>query len=118
MENTTGKSLIYENRMLFSSLIAEKLGLSEAIVLQQVHFYANYPAALKTVDGTTWARKSYQQWQKDFFKFWSVRTVQRVFESLENSGVLISKHSLDDVYDRTKLYAIDYKKLGQIVGEA
>ncbi len=92
--------------------LATLIGLNEAIVLQQVHYW------LKTkendqqnyIDGHYWVYNTYKQWQKQF-PFWHLNTIQRTFTSLEKKGLLISANYNKAGFDKTKWYTINYPAL-------
>lgn len=62
-----------------------------------------------------WVYNSYTDWQKNYFPYWDVRTVKRVFKWLEEMGILITANYNKSKIDRTKWYSINYGKLGEIV---
>ena len=66
-------------------------------------------------DGKYWVYNSYTDWQKDFFPYWDVRTLKRVFKDLEEMGVLITANYNKNRIDRTKWYSINYDRLSEVV---
>ena len=74
--------LIGENPLLVSPTIATKLGLNEAIVLQQIHVSAEEEPL--SMAGHNWVHKSYLQWQQQYFPFWSEKTISLIFKKLES----------------------------------
>ena len=106
------KLLIQESPLTFQPSLAVAIGLNEAIVLQQVHYWLNNPKNKGyEQDGFKWVYNTYKEWQENNFPFWSENTVQRTFASLEEMGLLISIQPMKHKYDRTKYYRIDYPKL-------
>jgi len=106
------KLLIQESPLTFQPSLAVAIGLNEAIVLQQVHYWiANTKNKGYEQDGFKWVYNTYKQWQEENFPFWSENTIQRVFASLEEKGLIISIQPMKSKYDRTKYYRIDYTKL-------
>jgi hypothetical protein len=72
--------------LLFSPSVAKDIGLNEAIILRQLYYWqSKYPS-------NKWIYNSYQDWQKQF-NFWSLRTIQRTFISLEEQGLIHSKRA-------------------------
>ena len=100
--------LINEYPLMVLPGLAKKIGLNEAIILQQVHYWLKTSA--KQRDGKTWTYNTYQDWQKQF-PFWSERTIRRTIKNLEDEGYLISGNYNKLAYDKTKWYTIDYEKL-------
>lgn len=87
--------------------LAEKIGLNGAIVLQQLHFRSCISKNLR--DGHVWVYKTYNDWQKQEFPFWSIPTIQRIIHKLEKEGYLISTDIYNRMHmDKTKWYRINY----------
>lgn len=101
--------LIDEYPLLVLPSLAAMIGLNEAIALQQVHYWLENPKGGVEIEGERWVYNTYEEWQMDNFPFWSVRTVQRVFNSLEEMGLVLSMQKA--AYDRKKYYRVHYDKL-------
>ena len=93
--------------------LATMLGLNEAIVLQQIHYWLgiNQKNGTNYKEGRYWTFNSMKKWHDETFPFWSVETLKRIFKNLENKGLLITSNFNKKGYDRTKWYTIDYQKL-------
>lgn len=102
------KLLINEYPLLVLPSLAKRIGLNEAIVLQQLHYWLGQPNAGVFVDGYKWIHNTYEEWQVNF-PFWSVDTVKRTIHDLEKSGIIISAQSAPNPFDKTKSYRIDYQ---------
>jgi hypothetical protein len=106
------KLLIHENPLTFQPSLASAIGLNEAIVLQQVHYWINNPKNKGyEQDGYKWIYNTYAEWKEANFPFWSENTIQRTFSNLEDAGLIISIQPMKSKYNRTKYYRIDYTKL-------
>lgn len=111
------KLLIDENPLMFQPALATAIGINEAIVLQQIHYWITNPNnAGYESNGFKWVYNTYKEWRKDNFPFWSENTIQRVFTSLEEKGLVIAIQPMKHKYDHTKYYRIDYSKLDAIDG--
>lgn len=86
--------LIDEPALQVLPSLAVAIGMSEAIVLQQVHYWlianmrrgkddSHYRA------GRWWCYNTYQQWQVNNFPWWTTRTIRRLFDDLKGCGLLI-----------------------------
>lgn len=104
--------LINEPPMQVLPSLAKKIGLNEAIALQQVHYWL--PHAKTKHDGKMWIYKTFERWREQDFKFWSVRTIQRIFKKLIDIGLLLSKKLAINKHDRVNFYTIDYEELNRI----
>lgn len=103
--------LISEPPLQVLPSLAVKIGLNEAIVLQQIHYWLLKSKNVR--DGHKWIYNSFPEWHKQF-PFWSEITIKRTFNSLEKQGLLITGNYNKAKFDRTKWYRIDYDKLGMI----
>ncbi|MCG0832904.1 phage replication initiation protein [Lactiplantibacillus plantarum] len=107
--------LISEPPLQVLPSLAVKVGLNEAIVLQQFHYWLN--RSNNERDGYKWIYNSYTSWHKQF-PFWSIKTLKRAITSLEKDEFLISGNYNKAGFDKTKWYRINYEKLeGQPLGQ-
>lgn len=88
--------------------LAELIGLNEAIVLQQIHYWLNN--SKHKYDGKTWIFNSYPEWQKQF-PFWSLITIKRTIYSLEKQNLLLISNYNKAKFDKTKWYSINYQTI-------
>ena len=104
------KLLINESPLQILPSLALKVGLNEAILLQQLHFRSLISSNMR--DGYKWVYKTYDEWKNEEFPFWSVDTIKRAIRKLENNGYIVSTSSYNRMkMDKTKWYRIDYSKL-------
>ena len=78
---TTSSILFKEEPLVINRGLAKLIGLNEAIVLQQVHYWLDINRKTKNNfhDGRTWTYNTYETWQEENFDIWSLRTVKRIF---------------------------------------
>lgn len=100
--------LIQEPPLQVLPSLAKAIGLNEAIVLQQIHYWLRKSNNVK--DGHKWIYNTYNAWQKQF-PFWSIPTIRRTITSLEKQGVIVTGSFNKAGFDKTKWYRIDYQKL-------
>ena len=108
------KLLIDESPLMFQPTLAAKIGVNEAIVLQQLHYLLNPKFNKNFKYGQHWVYNTYGEWVEKEFPFWSIDTIKRTFLSLENIGLVKSKRLGDHSRDRTKWYTIDYKNVSKL----
>ncbi|TCK03277.1 UNVERIFIED_ORG: replication initiation and membrane attachment protein [Anoxybacillus amylolyticus] len=108
------KLLLDEKPLVILPSLAKEIGLNEAIVLQQLHYWLQ--ESNNERDGHRWVYNTYEDWQKQF-PFWSIRTIRRTIKNLENKGIVISDYLNSMKIDKTKWYRIDYERLEEIVSE-
>ncbi|MEG0280316.1 MAG: conserved phage C-terminal domain-containing protein [Morganella sp. (in: enterobacteria)] len=87
--------------------LAVRLGLNEAIVLQQIQYWLNDTASGVEIDGQRWIYNTLDKW-KEQFPFFSESTIKRAFASLKNIGVLNIEQIKKASHDRTNYYSINY----------
>jgi len=59
------KLLINEHPLIVLPSLAEEVGINEAIVLQQLHYWLDNPKVGKLWRGKSWVRNSVREWQED-----------------------------------------------------
>lgn len=93
--------------------LAVLIGLNEAIVFQQAHYWLG-----KThfeFDGRKWFYRSYKRWKEEF-PFWSSATIRRTINNLEKQKLLISTSKYNKLpMDKTKWYTIDYENFSKLI---
>jgi uncharacterized phage protein (TIGR02220 family) len=106
-----GKLLISEGPVMIIPSLAVKIGLNEAVVLQQIHYWVQ--SSSHQIEGRQWIYNTYKEWQKQL-PFWSESTIIRTIRSLEDQGYLITGNWNHMKMDKTKWYAIDYEKVEEL----
>lgn len=109
------KLLINEQPLQVLPSLAVKVGLNEAIILQQLHYWSelNRQQNKNFYNGYYWVYNTYEDWQKQF-PFWSAKTIQRAITKLEKLGLVVSDNFNKVKMDRTKWYRIDYEALRKL----
>lgn len=102
--------LISEPPLQVLPTLAVRVGLKEAIVLQQFHYWLQRSGNNR--DGYKWIYNSYDEWHKQF-PFFSKVTLRRTINSLEKQGYLISGNYNKAGFDKTKWYRIDYQRMSK-----
>lgn len=134
------KLLLDEYPLIILPRLAVAIGLNEAIVLQQIHYWLrSYETAEGDRpederphfrDGRWWVYNTVEEWQEQF-PFWSYRTVRRALERLRAPGsgegtvergpLLIATSAYNTAgFDRTLWYSVDYvevERLERLLGQ-
>ena len=103
--------LVNEPPLQVSPTLAVELGLKEAIVLQQIHYWLNFQFSRHFIDGNYWVRYLPEQWERHF-SFWDQKTLCNSIRSLERQGVLSTYETEDS--NKTKYYRINYWILSKV----
>jgi len=90
--------------------LAELIGLNEAIVLQQIHYWISQDSNENVKDGRKWVCNTYEQWQEQF-PFWCKTTISNTILKLEKKGILLSY----EAKGRLKHYSIDYNAFNHFI---
>lgn len=102
--------LINEPPLQVLPSLAKEIGLNEAIMLQQMHYWL-----LKSVNeftGVKWFYKTLEEWQTEF-PFWSAMTIRRTLGSLEKQKIIKIGNFNKKKFDKTKWYTIDYQRVNR-----
>lgn len=105
--------------LIIHPCIANAVGLTEAVVLQQIHYWMdmNESKAQTYKDGCFWTFNTIQEWEKQF-PFISIATIKRCFTKLEDQKVIRRAHFHTNKWDRTTWYTIDYEELTKVIAAA
>lgn len=104
--------LINEPPLTVSPTLAKIVGLDEAVVIQQVHYWLmNSKNAGRVEEGEKWVYNTYEEWQEGNFPFWSVDKIQRLFLKLEKQGLIVSRQFDAKNRDMRKFYRLDYDQI-------
>jgi len=106
------KLLLDEKPLVILPQLARQIGLNEAIVLQQIHYWMQHPELGKTHEGRKWIRNTYDQWAENFP--FSKSTTRRTLDSLRESGLVLVENLNQHAYDQTNWYTIDYDRLSNL----
>jgi len=98
--------------------LAVEIGLNEAVVLQQVHYWIqlNVRGGRNYHDSYYWTYNTYSQWQKQF-PFWTEAGVKKIITRLENVGLLVTGNYNKHKMDKTKWYRVNYELLEERLGK-
>lgn len=112
----SNKLLLDTKPLVILPELAVAVGLNEAIVLQQVHYWCTLNAKAKRncKDGHYWVYNSFPAWQKQF-PWWSERTIKTIFSKLEKRNLLVSGNYNDLSMDRTKWYRVNHDALDALI---
>ncbi len=94
--------------MLVFPELACRIGLMEAVALQQIHIRNNCS------DGSCWVIRSLKQWHSDVFMFSSIATVKRLFSKLAKKNLIYVKpyHGEEGTVNS---YRVNYVELASIL---
>ena len=104
--------LFNKHPLVINPQLAEKIGLNEAIVLQQIHYWLEKDGIGKDYNGKHWIYSSYENWIKQF-PFWSEATIKRTISNLKKEGLIDVEQLNKTSHDRTNYYTICYSRLAQ-----
>lgn len=97
--------LISEPPLQVLRSLAVIVGLERAIVIQQMYFLLTRTPCKEHKD-EKWVSYTYAEWKSRQFPFWSERTIERLFESLETMQIVTSCQP--DGFVRTKYYRLNH----------
>jgi hypothetical protein len=118
MAEFRSRLLVNERPLVVLPSLAERLGLVDAILLQQVQYWCSHyeirqdPAHFR--DGRWWVYNTAEQWQEQL-RFCSVSTVKRSMASLRERGLLVAMHF--GGVDRTLWWAVDHEAVDGLLDQ-
>jgi hypothetical protein len=98
--------LLDEAPLVILPSLAVKIGLNEAIVIQQLHYWLQKSTKIR--DGRKWIYTTYKGWQEQF-PFWSQVTIRRIITECEKKGLIKSEQFNKPEFDNTKWYSLNYE---------
>lgn len=107
--------LFNEPPLVISPTLAKILGLNEAIILQQMHYWLQKSPKIR--DDRAWIYNSYGDWLEQL-PFRSVDTIKRAINKLVADGLLIKGDFNRMSFDKTNWYTIDYETLKNTLSAA
>ncbi|WP_210523478.1 conserved phage C-terminal domain-containing protein [Pantoea ananatis] len=93
--------------LVVSPELASRIGLNEAIVLQQICYWLEDTTSGVEYDGKRWVYNTIEEWTEQF-PFWSEKTVKRALTSLKSRGLIYVEQLKKTQHDRTNYYAINH----------
>lgn len=99
-----------EEILLVNRRLAALIGLNEAIVLQQIHYWVKKKGGGVEHQGCRWVFNTLERWQEQF-PFWSQDTVKRALAALKAKGLIRVEKLAQVGRDRTNYYTVDYKQM-------
>lgn len=101
---------VYFSNYIVLPTLAHKIGLKEAIVLQQIHI-RNHEN-----DGTIYFIRSLEQWHSQTFPFWGIATVKRIFSKLRTLNMLFVRPYKKQDQGSVNSYRVNYIGVAEILG--
>lgn len=104
--------LINEPPLQVLPSLAAAIGLNEALLLQQLHYWLRH--AKVEHDGKMWIYKNLDKWKEQDFPFWSKNTIRRAVKSLNDKDLILVEKLAQNSFDRVNHYTINYAELMKI----
>ena len=112
--------LMDEQPVVVDRGLARVIGLSEAIVITQIHQWVEYNRKNNKnyKDGFYWTYGAIKKWHEEYFDvIGSVKTLRRVFKKLiENDYLIVGNYNKLN-FDRTYWYRVNYEKFNVLKKE-
>lgn len=112
------KVLFGRSPLVLDRNLAKIIGLNEAIILQQVHYWIgrNKEVGRNFHEGKHWTYNTEEEWNEKF-PFWNKDTIKIIFKKLRDMELIrVGNFKLSQM-DRTLWYTISYEKLEELVTE-
>ena len=91
----------------FDTELAQKLGVNEAIMLQNIIFWLvkNKANGTNHYDGRYWTYNSHKAF-RELFPFWSESQIKRILQNLFDKNVIVKGNYNSNPYDKTNWYTL------------
>jgi len=96
--------------MLVFPELAIKVGLLDAIALQQIHLRSGKS------EGSSWAIRSLAKWHQEVFMFVSEATVKRLFSRLKQKELVFVGSYNGATTGEVKKYRVNYVRVAELLG--
>lgn len=112
LANLAAQSLpkAYLSNYIVLPTLAHKIGLKDAIVLQQIHI-RNHEG-----DGSAYFIRSLEQWHSQTFPFWGIATIKRIFSKLRKLNLLFVRPYRREDEGFVNSYRVNYTGVAEILG--
>ena len=104
------KLLFDESPLIVLPSLAKAIGLHEAILLQQLHYWLNNEKSGRVIDGVKWIYNTLGDWEAQL-QCISPATISRAMHTLEEAGLIQIGNFNRVGFDRTQWYTINYDKM-------
>ncbi len=98
--------------LLIPPALAKEIGLHEAVILQQIHYWLERSTHL--INGCHWIYNTYQAWQQQF-PFLSLSAIRKAIARLEGLNLLKTERFDKQSWNQTKWYSINYQRLEVLI---
>lgn len=105
--------LLNESPVLIQPSLVRRLGIAEAAIVQQLHYWAQ--RSTNVHEAHVWVYKTYTEWADEIGL--SAKAVRGALGKLRDAGVVIAIQSPVNAHDRTLWWRIDHDVLGPPPGE-
>jgi len=92
--------------------LAKEIGLHEAVILQQMHYWLEKSNHL--INGCRWIYNTYRAWQKQF-PFLSLSSIRKAIARLKGLNLLKTERFDKQRWNQTKWYSINYQRLEVLI---
>lgn len=104
--------LLDERPLVLLPSLAKAIGVTEALVVQQLHYYLQNTRVGELYHGRRWVWHTHDSWLEEF-PFLTKATLRRTLQGLVRRKVLLTCRPQG--FDRTTRYAIDYRALDALL---
>jgi len=105
--------LLQEPTLQVLPSLAVAVGLEQAIVIQQLYFLLGKGFGKVLGDGDRYIYNTYEEWQQQYFPWWSPRTVQRIFIDLEKKHWVVTQQP-EGSLSRRKYYRLCHGQIEKL----
>ncbi|MDR2939514.1 MAG: hypothetical protein LBV08_04245 [Clostridiales bacterium] len=93
------------------------LGFDETVLLGKLnkHVKKNEASGKNFKEGKYWVSRTFEEWVKSDFIYWSADVIKKHFRKLVKMGIVISRPDFNEnPEDKTKWFTIDYEAVDKL----
>lgn len=109
-KRTTSRLLLDDHPVVILPSLAAAIGVNEAIIMQQTHYWLTKPEVGQERDGRKWVKITYDEWM-DQLMWLGKDALIHAIANLKKIGLLIADQLSRSSFDRSAWYSIDYDAL-------
>ena len=96
-----------------SPALAKEIGLNESILFLQIEYLIRI-SNTEEIEGKSWTYQSLQKMHDEYFPWWSISTISRIAQSLQEMELIHIGNFNRRAYDRTQWYALNEVEINRL----
>lgn len=108
--------LIARRTVMFDAELAKRVGLIEAAILQQIHYWCDCPKSGVMHEGRKWIYNTQREWE-NHIGVRGISTIKTAIKNLKKRNLVFAKKLSPEKTDHTMYYCVNYDEVEKIEQE-